>query len=316
MKLDVVVPTFNRSGSLRKTIASLQAAPAPEGLDITIFVVDNNSTDDTREVVAALQSEAWWPIVYVHQPLQGSSQARNAGIRAGTAELIGIVDDDEEIGADWFEVIVREFADPETEFIGGPCLANAEAPMPEWLPPDYNGAIGVIQPKPRSLMTPAFPGNLNSGNAAFRRSLFERVGLYNAELGRSATGLLSDEDAELYRRILAAGLRGFHVPDFVIYHWVPAVRLTRRYHRRWCFWRGVSQGVADRTQHEAVPYLLGMPRYKVGEAVRGLLALPRNLSPTRGSSAAFNRELPLWTLLGFVYGKFFARVGKFYQAAK
>ena len=50
----------------------------------------------------------------------------------------------------------------------------------------------------------------------------------------------------MYHRLLARGARGRYVPDLVIYHHVPAARLTKRYFRRWCFWRGVSLGVMDR----------------------------------------------------------------------
>ena len=251
----------------------------------------------------------------MHQHLQGLSHARNAGISAGSAEIVGLIDDDEEVDREWLKVIAREFTDPSVQFIAGPCLANCEVPMPPWLPPGYNGVIGVISPKPRAVMSAAFPGNLNGGNAAFRRSLFNVVGLYNTHLGRSGKGLLSDEDAELYRRILAAGLSGLHVPDFIIYHYVPADRLTRRYHRQWCFWRGVSQGLADKQHREPVPYLFGVPRYRMRQAASGVRALPHNLSASTGSGPSFSRELSLWTFFGFVYGRFFANVKKLYGTA-
>jgi hypothetical protein len=184
--------------------------------------------------------------------------------------------------------------------------------MPAWLPPGYNGVIGVHPLRPRAQFGAGFTGNLNSGNAVLRRAVFNQVGLYDVRLGRSGTGLLSEEDAELYRRISAAGLRGFHVPDLIIYHHIPAARLTKRYHRSWCYWRGVSHGIADRDHKEAAAYLFGIPRYRIRQALAGLVSLPRNLSPNRGSGLAFHRELALWDLLGFIRGKYFARVQSLY----
>ena len=312
MKLDVVVPTYKRSELLRRTIASLLRAPVPPGLEVTILVVDNNSKDETEQVVREMQAGAAERVVYVRETHQGLSYARNAGIRAGTGELIGFIDDDEEVGEEWFQVVAREFSDEATQFIGGPYLPNCAVPMPGWLPPGYNGVIGVIEPKPRTRFAPPFPGNLQGGNAVLRRTVFDRIGLYSGKLGRSGKGLLSEEDAELYRRIQAAGLLGFHVPDLVIYHSIPEDRLTRKYHRRWTYWRGVSQGIADQELKEPVAYLLGVPRYRIRKAILGLLLWPRHMLSRNGFGRAFAGELSTWDLVGFIYGKYFAGLDKLY----
>src|SRR4051812_30292429 len=97
MTLDVVVPTYNRSQLLRRTIQSLVSAPIPEDLHVTIIIVDNNSKDDTAHVVSEFQSPADRALRYVLELKQGLSHSRNAGIAAGTGELIGFIDDDEEV---------------------------------------------------------------------------------------------------------------------------------------------------------------------------------------------------------------------------
>ena len=150
MTLDVVVPTYNRSHLLRRTIQSLLAAPIPAYLQVTIIVVDNNSKDDTAQAVAEFGKPVDRSLVYVRELQQGSSHSRNAGIAAGRSELIGFIDDDEEIEENWFRVVAREFANPDIDFIGGCYLANWSAPAPEWLPPGYHAAIGVVPPKPRA----------------------------------------------------------------------------------------------------------------------------------------------------------------------
>ena len=316
MKLDVVVPTYNRSGLLQVTISSLLRAPIPTGLEVTIIIADNNSKDDTEAVVRKIQTESDRSIVYVKEMRQGSSYARNAGIAAGTGDLVGFIDDDEEIDAQWYTVVAREFADPATQFIGGPYFANCQTPMPPWLPPGYNGVIGVMQPKPRSLMDASYPGNLQGGNAVLRRGVFDQVGLYDGNLGRSDRGLLSEEDAEFYGRVKSAGIRGWQVPDLIIYHYIPASRLTRSYYRRWCYWRGVSQGLVDKEKREPVAYILGLPRHRIRQGIQGLASLPLNLSPTRGSGPPFAQELHLWSLMGFIYGKFFIDIEKYYAGKK
>jgi glycosyltransferase involved in cell wall biosynthesis len=312
VKLDVVVPTYNRSALLRRTIASLLQAPIPAGLDVTILIVDNNSKDDTEQVVREIQSHATRPIVYVRETNQGLSNARNGGIRAGAGEIIGFIDDDEEIHQDWYNVVAREFADHTTQFIGGPYLANWAAPAPAWLPLGYRAAIGVIDPKPRSPFGATFQGNLMGGNAVVRRSAFDRVGLYSPNLGRSGKVLLSEEDAEFYRRLRNADLHGMYVPDLIIYHHIPAERLTRRYHRSWCYWRGVSQGIADKDLKEPVLYVLGVPLYRIGRAIKSMALLPKHFLSSKGAGQAFADELATWDLLGFIHGRYFIRIERYY----
>ena len=312
MKLDVVIPTYNRSRLLRAALESLLRAPVPPGLEVTIYVADNNSKDDTAAAVAELQRDATIPVRHVLETRQSSSHARNAGIAAGTGDLVGFIDDDEQIEATWYEVIASEFADPNTFFIGGPCLPNWVSPVPDWLPPGYHSVIGAIPPKPRAPYDDRFPGILNGGNAVLRRDVFDIVGTYSTRLGRTGQGLLSEEDAELYRRIRAAGVHGTYVPELVILHYIAPERLTRSYHRRWAYWRAVSQGILDREVREPVTYLFGVPRHHIGRAARSLLSIPRDRLRKGGKGRAFADELAVWDLVGFVYGKHFANVQKLY----
>ncbi len=310
--LDVVIPTYNRQSLLRKTLASLAQATVPPGLQVAVIVVDNNSSDGTAEAVREAAAGFPLPLRYVLETRQGSSCTRNAGVTASEADLVGFVDDDEEIEPDWFEVILREFADPAIEFIGGPYLPNWVTPEPDWLPPGYHSVIGAIPPKPRAPFRLGSGGNLMGGNTVMRRSVFARVGLYSPKLGRGSKGLLSEEDADMMRRLLTAGVYGVYVPELAIRHYIAPERLTRGYHRRWVYWRGASQGALDRTDPDtSVAYVLGVQRYRLGQALRGLLAAP--VLRLRGRKAeAFSRELAAWDLAGFAYGKFLMNLDAMY----
>jgi hypothetical protein len=88
----------------------------------------------------------------------------------------------------------------------------------------------------------------------------------------------------------------------VIHHYVPAERLTKRYFRDWCFWRGVSRGVLDRERPQAVAYAMGVPRYLIGSAVRSIPAAFTGIV-RRSDPDAFAAELALWDLVGFFYGR-------------
>lgn len=305
MRLDVVVPTYNRAHLLRLALKSLLAAKVPDGLEITLTVVDNNSTDETASVVAELQATATLPLLYVLERKQGSSAARNAGIAAGEGELLGFIDDDEEIHPDWYRTIATEFLDPSLDFIGGPCLASNDVVFPDWLPPGYHSVIGVIPPKVRGFYGPDHPGMLNGGNAVVRRAVLDRIGVFTDTLGRTSTRLLSEEDADLFRRLLTGKFKGLYVPELIIFHHVHKDRLTRSYHRRWAYWRSVSQGVLARDVQEPGIQIWGIPRHRFGRTVRSILALPWHRFAGQGKARAFADELTLWDLVGFIYGRHF-----------
>jgi glycosyltransferase involved in cell wall biosynthesis len=282
-----------------------------DGFATRVLVVDNASTDGTESVVrdvAGRSDVCHIRVDYMFVPTPGKPHALNAGIAATDGELIGLIDDDEEVDAGWFEAIARHFgSDTELDFIGGRCLPIWGAPRPEWLGPGYLGVIGWVDPGPAPRrMDREYPGILMGGNAVIRRSAIDRAGLYSTALSRTGTKLLGCEDEDMYHRLLAVNARGRYVPDLVIHHHVPAGRLTRRYFRRWCFWRGVSLGVMDRTRPAPVRYVAGIPRYQIGRAIRGIAQLIGHslwLRRQRDPAARFESELACWDLAGFAWGK-------------
>jgi len=309
MTIDVLIPTFNRAALLGRTLDSLHRAHRPADLDVGIVIVDNGSTDGTRALIRDAAPRFGGRLRYLFEPTPGKPHALNAGIAATDSDLIGLIDDDEEIDDRWFECIARAFADPRIDFIGGKCLPRWGAARPAWLGTGYLGVIGWVDPGPQPrTMDASYPGILMGGNAVVRRTCLQAAGCYSTALNRTGTQLLGCEDEDMYHRLLARGARGRYVPELVIYHHVPAARLTKRYFRRWCFWRGVSLGVMDRTRRADVAYLAGVPRYHVGRAARGLLRLA--LPPWFGTSAQprrFEAELACWDLAGFFWGKHFHR---------
>jgi glucosyl-dolichyl phosphate glucuronosyltransferase len=304
MHLDVIIPTRNRSRLLARAIESLLAAPAPPGLHVRILVVNNGSTDATPALLEWMTARHRGRIEVINERRRGKSRALNAGISAATGDLIGMIDDDEEIDSQWYVEIYRAFQNPQLDFIGGPYVPRWASEPPAWLPQDYMAVVGGVDTtsEPRDF-GPDFPGILKGGNAVVRREVLLRVGPYAEHLGPSGFArLLSCEDEEMYHRLLKAGARGRYLPSLIIHHHVCASRLTPAYFRRWCFWRGVSRGLMDRSHPMPVKYLAGVPRFLFGRAAQGLLNLTaRALGSNRAKDLA--DELRVWDLTGYLWGR-------------
>jgi hypothetical protein len=113
---------------------------------------------------------------------------------------------------------------------------------------------------------------------------------------------------------LDLGAKGMYLPNLIIYHHIPAERVTKSYFRRWCFWRGVSLGLLDRTRKLPCAYLFGIPRWHYRNALRGLLiTLKHVVVRPKDPAQAFAAELGVWDWLGLLYGRHFHKDANFKQ---
>ncbi|QWV92461.1 glycosyltransferase [Geomonas oryzisoli] len=252
MLVSVVICTYNRSELLEAALRSVISQDFP--LDrFEVVVVDNNSTDDTRERVAAISSGAAVKTSYVFVEKQGLSYARNAGIEASSGEIVVFTDDDIEADRYWLSNLVDAFTQPEVCCAGGPLKPLWLHPRPEWLVDELLPAIAISDFPAAELgefKSPSYPWG---ANIAFRKRVFQSIGMFPTDLGRVGTRLLSNEEIFLCRRIVRNGLRIAFAEKAVIYHKVPPSRLTKNYFLHRYSNQGASDAILD-TVSDDVPY--------------------------------------------------------------
>jgi len=91
--VSVVIPVYNRASTIGRAIASAQRQTCPP---LEILVVDDCSTDDTRDVVAALAAQDQRIKLLCEPRNGGGSVARNTGLRAANASIVAFLDSDDE----------------------------------------------------------------------------------------------------------------------------------------------------------------------------------------------------------------------------
>lgn len=308
----VLICTFDRADLLSATLESLARTVAPD-LRWDVLVVDNNSSDDTRAVVERCAARYPVALRYVFEPNPGKSFALNTGIAATTADIIAFTDDDVRVSPEWLTRLVAGLERHRCEYVGGRVTPLWQCEPPRWLPRVNGqlwGVIALVDYGPHPI---EFVRRVPLGvNMAVRREAFQRTGGFNTSIGRKAGTLLGQEQREWCVRATAAGLVGYYLPDAVIEHVIPADRLTKRYFRRWFYWRGIARAILyaqsgldmerpgdSRVNVRDVPHMAGVPRYLYRTALRvawyALLAKLRN-RPVE----SFERELWLWMFAGIV----------------
>ncbi len=299
----VIVCTYQRAESLHETLGALKALEIAAGRVVEFMVVDNNSGDHTRQVVERYQGE--WPTLrYEFESAQGLSHARNHGIACARGEIILFTDDDVLPAADWLEQTVAGLERYGADACGGYIAPIWEVPPPAWLTERFHGFLAV-----RTDREDDYPIDSPSlapfgANMAFRKAVFDRVGLFDTERGRKGKVLASGEDGEMFERILGAGLKAVFLGGARVRHKVEAFRMTRGYIRRWR--RQTSRNLALSKGLPGSRRIFNIPLYLFPQFLR---ALWRMISARLGAPAdeAFNREIVVCHFIGTFEGLLKAR---------
>jgi len=312
MKFSVVIATYNRADELLRTLESLSTLMVPEPWEVVI--VDNNSSDDTREVVLK-QSETFpVPLHYLFEPQQGRSAALNAGIKFSQGDIVAITDDDVRVDFNWLTNADHALQRLGCDYLGGKALPIWSGPRPEWIRERRSihwAVIALLDYGPEAL--PFDENHVPLGlNMIFRREAFDRAGLWDNTLGRKAGSLLGQEVREWSQRARAANLKGFYSPDLVVHHVIPADRLTKKYFRSWFYWHGISRAIlygtkgldmespeSTKLDFSTVPHIAGVPRYMFRSYLQSFFSMIGSFLRA-DAAATFEHELGIWFFAGIV----------------
>jgi len=228
--------------------------------------------------------------------------------------VILATDDDAFVEPDWLDCALDGLERLDCDFVGGRVLPLWGGPKPRWLA-EQNGlhtkVIALLDhgDERREFGRGGISWPLGV-NVAYRRSVFERVGLFDNRLGRKAGTLRNQAQREWHLRARAAGARGYYLPEMVVHHVVPRERLQKRYFRRWLYWHGISRATLFRTggfdmeepeleSPPRSPLVGGVPLHLIWKAAR--MARSFAWHSLRGDATeAFEYELWLWFFAGVV----------------
>jgi glycosyltransferase involved in cell wall biosynthesis len=300
--ISVVISTYNRADLLADAIDHVLGQEDPDTPPFELLVVDNNSTDTTRTVVAAAETRDR-RVRYIFESNQGLSHARNAGIAAARGPIVTFTDDDVRVGPGWLAAIARTFIDyPEASAVGGKVLPLWPAPPPSWLTTARWGPLALVDHGDSPVRVDSDnPLCLVGANLAVSRRAFDLVGAFSTVVQRVTDTVGSMEDDEFLQRLFRAGCFGVYDPRIVIHAAVQPERLDRAYHRQWHTGHGHFHALMrpHYLERSKAGRLLDVPAHLYrAAAIDGFRWVRAKL---RGDDAeAFARELALRFFAGFL----------------
>lgn len=298
-EVSVVIPTYNRSALLRSTVDSVLNQDTQTTFEV--IVIDNNSSDDTKDVVASLIETYPGKVRYVVERKQGNAHARNRGIEEAKGAIVAFVDDDVTVDKNWLTSLKTILdARSDLSFVGGKVLPQWNGPPPSWLTPDHWAPLALLDyGNDEFAISGNSPRGLLTANIAFRRNVFEETGMFLPDLQRVKNMIGSMEDHEFLLRVCRSGKQGIYTPRMIATTHIDTERLTKAYHRRWHTGHGHFYAVlADPDWERSKFRLAGVPAHLFKEtATNALLWCGRVLSGK--TDAAFVNECRLRFFSGF-----------------
>jgi glycosyltransferase involved in cell wall biosynthesis len=218
-RVSVIVPVRNGERTLRACLVSLLATDYPPERR-EVIAVDNGSTDGTAAIIQSL------PVRYAHEGQTGASRARNRGIAESTGEILAFTDADCVASVGWLRELVAGFRAPGAGGVAGEILA-----FPPKTPAErYAARIRHLSPR-RYLNRAIFPFAVTA-NLAFRREVFDRVGLFDPTSPRG--GESTDFCTRFFR---GTGLELGFAPRAVVFHQHRATAWSL-FDQHWSYGRG------------------------------------------------------------------------------
>jgi glycosyltransferase involved in cell wall biosynthesis len=205
----VVVPTRNRAHDVTPCVQSILSNT---DRDFELLVVDQSDSDSTRDALRAFGDDCRFR--YVQSGTRGVSRSRNVGIQSTTGPIVAFTDDDCRVPQNWIARIKEVFGDDaEAAAVFGRVVVPAEV--------DGNSRYAAkFEPTTREYQH-AFPeAGVPWGigaNMAFRRSVFDAVGVFDPLLGPGAK-FPAAEEYDMTIRTIAAGMKVVNAAEVCVLH--------------------------------------------------------------------------------------------------
>lgn len=183
VSVSVCICTRNRASSLEKTIESVLRSNVRPDRFVELIVVDNDSSDSTKDVVAKFKNTAF-PIRYIVEKRLGLSAARNCAVAASTSDLLMYTDDDVIVPSDWIEGISSMFEDLAVHAVQGRIHLHDDLKKP-WMEDMHLQFLAVFD----------YPNadRLTGANMSVRRSSILEIGCFDETYGPGTERAFGDD---------------------------------------------------------------------------------------------------------------------------
>ena len=193
MKLSFVIPAYNEEAYLPKCLEAVLAEKKRGKYDIEVIVVNNASTDSTRQVALSYPG-----VIVVDEPKKGLSAARQAGFMVATGDIIANIDSDSILTLEWIDTVMTTFAKrPNLVALSGPFIYHDLSLFSNFLVRIQYNIDYVFYIIHRFVLRSS--SLLQGGNFVVRKTYLDQIGGFNTAF------VFWGEDTNLAKRLHPLG---------------------------------------------------------------------------------------------------------------
>ena len=246
IKYSIIVPTLYRAALLRRCLTHLsELAFDPDIYEV--LVIDNGSTDDTKETTLAFEAEIK-NLGYIYCECPGLVAARHRGLEQSRGEILCFIDDDSFVSKGWLKGVADAFSDQDVVLVGGPCLPEYEIEPPGWLSHfwgyiEWGKCLGSLSLLDFGRESKAIPPIYVFGcNFNIKKDVLMGIGGFHPDAyPKEMIRYRGDGESYVSEKLSNMGVMALYWPGAEIRHFVPASRATEEYLR----YRGYIQGISN-----------------------------------------------------------------------
>ncbi|MFD2036373.1 glycosyltransferase family 2 protein [Belliella marina] len=219
MILSIIICTYNRCDLLRLALDSLHKQTK---LGYELIVIDNNSSDETRDLVLNYKIENV-DINYFLETSIGLSHARNRGIVEAKGEYLAYIDDDCILPENWVALAHNIIESSKPKMFGGPVFPFYQNSKPKWYKDKYLtfefGKISRCLDDKETLI---------GCNFFVKKSVFMEIDNFKPALGMNGEQILYSEETEFQLRFCSISNENklFYDPNLFVYHYARPDKLS------------------------------------------------------------------------------------------
>ncbi len=219
--ISICVLTIRREDELCKLLDSINNIEIDESsYSVEIIVVDNDENASAKSAVEIIKSSIRFPLRYVHQPVRGIPQSRNAAIKASKKEtdFIVFVDDDEVVDKDWLFQLVSTQKKTNADVVCGPVYSRFKSEIPRWI--EEGKFFERVGYNSFSDCSEVYYRKIKTGNLLLRKSMLDKL---NGPFDESMA-LTGGSDTRLALELHKRNAKMVWAANANVYEWVPESR--------------------------------------------------------------------------------------------
>jgi GT2 family glycosyltransferase len=238
-KVSTIVCTTHRN-TLAKCLKSL-SRQTYDNYEVIVIGINQQSVDLVSE----------FDFKFILSPIANSSFQRNLGINEAKGDIIAFIDDDAIADKEWLKILTKHYDDKDVVCVGGKIIPKFLVKPPDFLKQLPEGMFKGFMSETLLRFDEATIIDkplLWGCNLSFRKNIFDNVGMFDENLGRTREKLISEDETELQRRILKKGFKLIYEPNAIVTHIIDKQKLTKKWFLERSFWQGYSEILRIRNQ--------------------------------------------------------------------